>query len=59
MLISGGMNMPLPYFLLMVGSVIFAAGATIALATWAGLPLVALGFAALFGSLLLGLRQWR
>jgi hypothetical protein len=53
------MNMPLPYFLLMLASVIAAAGATIALATWAGLPFVALGFAALAGSLLLGLRQWR
>jgi hypothetical protein len=51
--------MPLPYFLLMLASVIVAAGATIALAAWAGLPLVALGFAALAGSLILGLRQWR
>jgi hypothetical protein len=51
--------MPLPYFLLMLASVILAAAATIALATWAGLPLVALGFAALAGSLILGLRQWR
>jgi hypothetical protein len=51
--------MPLPYFLLMLAAVITAAGATIALATWAGLPLVALGFAALSGSLLIGLRQWR
>jgi hypothetical protein len=59
MLRVGGKNMPLPYFLLMLASVIIAAGATIALATWAGLPMMALGFAALAGSLLLGLRQWR
>jgi hypothetical protein len=55
----GGMNMPLPYFLLMLLGVIAAAGATIALFTWTGLPLVALGFAALAGSLILGARQWR
>jgi hypothetical protein len=51
--------MPLPYFLAMIAAVIAAGGATIALATWAQLPLVALGFAALAGSLILGLRQWR
>lgn len=51
--------MPLPYFLLMLLSVIAVAGATILLATWAGLPMAALGFAALAGSLILGARQWR
>jgi hypothetical protein len=53
------MNMPLPYFLLLLAMVIAAAGATIALITWAGMPLVALSFAALAGSLILGARQWR
>jgi hypothetical protein len=51
--------MPLPYFLAMIAAVIAAGGATIALATWAQLPLAALAFAALAGSLILGLRQWR
>ncbi|MGL5010138.1 MAG: hypothetical protein ACRC6I_09670 [Paracoccaceae bacterium] len=51
--------MPLPYFLTMLAFVIAAAGATIALATWAGLPLAALSFAALAGTLVLGARQWR
>lgn len=51
--------MPLPHFLFLIASVIFAAGATLALVFWAELPLVAVGFAALAGSLLLGARQWR
>jgi hypothetical protein len=51
--------MPLPYFLTMIAAVIVAGGATIALATWAQLPMAALAFAALAGSLILGLRQWR
>jgi hypothetical protein len=51
--------MPLTHFLLMLGSVILAAAGTIALFSVADLPLVALGFAALAGSLILGLRQWR
>ena len=51
--------MPLPYFLMMLATVIAAAGATILLVTWAGLPLAAVGFAALAGSLILGARQWR
>jgi hypothetical protein len=51
--------MPLPHFLFLIASVILAAGATLALVFWAELPLVALGFAALAGSLLLGARQWR
>ena len=43
----------------LIAFVIFAAGATISLFVWADLPLVALGFAALAGSLVLGARQWR
>ena len=57
--VLGDLHMPLPHFLLMLASVIAAAGATIALATWAELPMAALAFAALAGSLILGLRQWR
>ncbi len=45
--------MPLPMFLGMIAFVIIAAGTTIALAFWAHVPLVALGFAALAGSLIL------
>lgn len=51
--------MPLPLFLTMIAAVIAAAGMTIAIATYAQLPLVAILFAALAGSLILGLRQWR
>lgn len=51
--------MPLPLFLAMIAATIAAGGLTIAIASWTGLPLVALAFAALAGSLLLGLRQWR
>ena len=51
--------MPLPYFLALLAVVILAAGATIALAFWAGVPVLALAFAALAGSLVLGIRQWR
>jgi hypothetical protein len=51
--------MPLTHFLSLIAFVIFAAGATISLFVWADLPLVALGFAALAGSLVLGARQWR
>jgi hypothetical protein len=51
--------MPLPYFLMMLLGVIAAAGLTIAVFTWTGLPIAAVGFAALAGSLLLGARQWR
>ncbi len=50
--------MPLPLFLTLLLCVIAAAGATIALAFWANVPLVALGFAALAGSLILGVRKW-
>ena len=51
--------MPLPYFLSLVAIVITAAAATLALAFWVHVPLVALGFAALAGSLILGAREWR
>lgn len=51
--------MPLTHFLGLIGFVIIAAGATLALAFWAGVPVLALTFAALAGSLLLGIRQWR
>ena len=51
--------MPLPLFLAMLGFVITAAGGTIALAFWADVPLLALAFAALAGSLAIGARQWR
>jgi hypothetical protein len=50
--------LPMTYAALLI-AVIAAAGVTIALATAAGLPLVALGFAALAGSLILGWRGWR
>jgi hypothetical protein len=45
--------MPVPMFLGMLAVVILAAGATIALAVWVHVPFVALGFAALAGSLIL------
>ncbi|MEN9408493.1 MAG: hypothetical protein RL216_467 [Pseudomonadota bacterium] len=51
--------MPLTHFLLLIGFVILAAGATIGLAVWAELPFAALGLAALAASLLLGARQLR
>ena len=51
--------MPLTYFLGLLALVVFAAGATLALAFWAGVPLLALAFAALAGSLAMGIRQWR
>ncbi|MGL4237638.1 hypothetical protein [Tabrizicola sp.] len=44
--------MPLTHFLGLIFLVMLAAGATVALAVWAGVPLVALGFAALAGSLI-------
>jgi hypothetical protein len=46
--------MPPKTFALLILSVIAAAGVTIALWVGAGLPLIALGSAALLGSLLLG-----
>ena len=48
--------MPPKTFLLLILSVIAAAGVTIALWAGAGLPLIALGSAALLSSLILG---WR
>lgn len=51
--------MPLPHLIGLVAFVIVAAGATLALALWANVPLVALGFAAMAGSVVLGARQWR
>lgn len=51
--------MPLTHFLALLTLVVVAAGATLALAFWAKVPLVALGLAALMASLILGVRQWR
>ena len=51
--------MPLPHLIGLVAFVIVAAGATLALALWVNVPLVALGFAAMAGSVVLGVRQWR
>lgn len=51
--------MPLPLFLALIAFVIAASGTTLALAFWADVPLMALAFAALAGSLALGARQWR
>ena len=51
--------MPLPLFLGLIGFVVIAAGATLALMFWANVPMAALGFAALAGSFALGARQWR
>jgi hypothetical protein len=45
--------MPLTHFLGLIALVILAAGATLWLAFWSGLPLVALGFGALSLSLIL------
>lgn len=51
--------MPLTSFLGLIALVILAAGATLALALWSGVPLWAVAFAALLGSLIIGGRQWR
>ncbi|MDQ2065052.1 hypothetical protein Q9295_01590 [Xinfangfangia sp. CPCC 101601] len=51
--------MPLTHFLTLLGFVIIAAGATLALAFWAHVPVLAISFAALAGSLFIGIRQWR
>ncbi len=51
--------MPLMHFLGLLAGVVLAAGLTLALAFWAEVPLVALGVAALAGSLLMSARQWR
>ena len=45
--------MPLTHFLGLILLVILAAGLTVWLALWSGLPLAALGFAALSASLIL------
>jgi hypothetical protein len=45
--------MPVPMFLGLLAVVILAAAATVALAFWVHVPLVALGFAAVAGSLIL------
>jgi hypothetical protein len=45
--------MPLTHFLGLIALVILAAGATLWLAFWSGLPLVALGFGSLSLSLIL------
>ncbi|QYZ68481.1 hypothetical protein [Neotabrizicola shimadae] len=50
--------MPVTHFLFLLVSVIVAAGVTIALFAVANLPLMALAFAALSGTLILGLRRW-
>lgn len=51
--------MPLPLFLGIMALAMVAAAMTVALAFWIDLPFIALGFAALTGSLIMGLRQWR
>ena len=51
--------MPLPHLIGLIAFVILAAAATIALALWANVPLIAFGFAAMAASLILGARQWR
>ncbi len=51
--------MPLPHLFGLIAFVILAAGATILLALWANVPLVALGFAAMAASIAVGSRQWR
>lgn len=51
--------MPLPLFLMMLLFVVLASGATLALAFWAKVPLLAVALAALAGSLMMGARQWR
>jgi hypothetical protein len=52
-------NMPPKTFLLLILSVIVAAGITIALWAGAGLPLIALGSAALLGSWVLGWKGFK
>jgi hypothetical protein len=45
--------MPLTHFLSLIALIVLAAGLTIALAIWANVPLAALAFAAVAGSLIL------
>lgn len=49
--------MPLPHFLILIVAVILAAGLTLWMASAAGLPLAALGLAALVGAALARLAQ--
>ena len=56
---KGAAAMPPRTFALLIASVIAAAGVTIALWAVPDLPLIALGTAALFGSLILGWRGLR
>lgn len=49
--------MPLTHFLSLIALVMLAAGATIAIAVWAGVPLLALGFAVVAASLILTWNQ--
>lgn len=51
--------MPLTSFLGLLALVVVAAGLTLLLAFHLGVPMAALAFAALAGSLILGIRQWR
>lgn len=51
--------MPLTHFLGLLALVVVAAGTSLVLAFWAGVPVLAITLAALAGSLVLGLRQWR
>lgn len=50
--------MPLMHFLMLIAFVMMAAGLTLMLALWAHVPLVALGFAVLAGSVVMGVRKW-
>ena len=50
--------MPLPHLFALILFVILAAGATLMLALWANVPIAALAFAAMTGSVVLGTRQW-
>ena len=51
--------MPATTFAILILSVIAAAGLTIVMWTYAGIPLAALGFAALIGGLIFGWRGRR
>ena len=51
--------MPLTTFLGLIAFVIAAAGLTVLFALQLGVPMSLVAFAALAGSLFLGLRQWR
>ncbi len=50
---QGGVQMPLTHFLGLIALVIVAAGLTIWLALWTGVPFAALAFAALSASVIL------